>query len=364
MAQDRISTKTGLPLGGLEWQLVKEQAVRCSVKQQTAKQYDMLMNQIWNFAVEYKFPTVTEEVLWKYFELHKESRDKNLPNKLRAALEFRYASKPEMMGHCPFWRDRTVEHYAFRGLKVRAAQREIPKGAIDKGLFRELQQSAAFSSLQPRAQIAIQLLFFASLRRGELTSMTNHDYDETMSILHINQNKGGRRASGAAEAYSKLIVIPEAKTLLKMVNRMPEEHPFSFISAPMSAWEKCIREAKMELGWDDDLAWTLHSLRHGGIQLIAERVGPGETMLMEATRVSESTRDLYLVPNQVRLHKLATGRAGELVATEEEEEGQQLQSEKSSRKTRDTSRSKSNAKATATQKKQGRQGARKRSRHE
>jgi integrase len=318
MWQDRVSNKTGRLLGGEDWRAVKAKAVYAAVKPQTKKQYDSTVDRIYQFAVEYNFGYITEEAFWKYIESQPESRDTNLVNKLRSALEFRFASRPEMMGNNPFWRDRSVEHYAFTGLKVTAAQKTIPKGAIDLKLFRELRTSVAFQKLEKRAMIAIQLLFFAALRRGELMAMTNKDYDKKSGILRLNQNKGARRATGGTESYYKLIVIPEARALLELVSEM-EERPFSFAASPVITWERCIKAAAEELKWDGRQAWSLHSLRHGGIQLITDFVGPDEDAQWEATKVKVTTRRLYMKSNLARLLELESRTVRECIPDEEEE---------------------------------------------
>lgn len=297
--------------------------VRSSVMPKTCQDYENGFNRIWNFAKARGFEWVTEEAFWSYLATeHQKSKDKNLPNKLRAMLEFQFALNPERLGGHPFWRERAISHYAFRGLRAVAEQTGVPRGAITLSMFLEMRKAPPFQGLERRAKMAIQILFFAALRSGELIRMTVRDFDLPSSILLINQNKGGRRAKLSPQVYSKKIVIQEARNLLEEVKGLPDHIPFAFQHAPKSKWDDCIRESASILNWDKRLRWTCHSLRHGGIQLIKQVLGSKEQVLFEATKVTPTTRARYLLTNEERLLLLMAGRGPEAEIPEDEEKEQ------------------------------------------
>jgi hypothetical protein len=141
-------------------------------------------------------------------------------------------------------------------------------------------------------------------------------------MLIINQNKAARAASDTKTTYKKLIVIGEAVDLLRKLTQEndPDTRLFPVQVIPIKKLEKCIKDSAHILGWNPRFRWSLHSLRHGGMQAIKDELEQRglSHLLPVATMVSDNVRLRYLRPNEERVRFIQQGRSVELEVPDDE----------------------------------------------
>jgi integrase len=297
---------------------------RLVVRPDTADDYESIFEKIWQWSKNQGSPLITRDTLISFLLQKLDSKDTNRTNKVKAALDFAYALYPERFQPGEFWREHSLNHFIFRGLKELAKGRAKPPGAIDTDMFARMMTSMPFRELEIMEQKAMMLLFFGALRRTELVRMTSSDYDEKSGWLILNQNKGARTTSGEPLAYSKRVILARAKEILQELKKAhkPGTRLFTYNVAPMKALESCVKQTAAILGWDPAFRWSLHSLRHGGMQAIRDELEKSGRMhlLEESTQVSEGVRERYLRPNTERILFIQQGRLGELFIPGERED--------------------------------------------
>lgn len=159
-------------------------------------------------------------------------------------------------------------------------------------------------------QLALEIIFECALRRGEFFSLIVGGYQESSHTLHVDTCKAANRRN-SKKNYQLLSVLEDthAKLIRAQKGRGSGLRLFPIEMAPYAFLNKLISGAA-EAGvgtWDPRLKYTLHSLRHGGLQhlwsLYLGRMITKERFYKLGHTSEQCAHQVYLIPNDLRVRE-------------------------------------------------------------
>lgn len=213
---------------------------------------------------------------------------------------------------------------ACRGAKYRSGElkREAssvpPRGMVTEQMLLELLQW--IRDRNPQLILPFRILFYADLRPGELVRLRRGDFvpsenNPSSGLLLIRGDKRSKADGKFPPTYQKEILCPEAIEALREAESAVESGQplFPYGTPAKGGWNRetlsaVLKEAKNALGWNPDLHYVPHSLRHGGAAMLLDR-GLG-------TQMSASMEEHYTRSNGQRISNKIPVRAKKTARSE------------------------------------------------